>query len=153
MITFLGMSPVFLYPARRCYKFAVCSLLTPPPPSLYSQAGYASYPDVSLARAKEGRKETAACTLPMVPCGSLPVARLYLAKGGGWGRVVSLEINETFNYSMTRTTKSTRFDWNVFRIFSNNRLSKSFIVLLNQKKSYHCYFYWRRLSPLPIAKW
>ena len=33
-------------------------------------------------RAKEGGKETtpAVCTLPMVPCGSLPVARLYLAK-------------------------------------------------------------------------
>ena len=41
----------------------------------------ASYPDVSLARAKEGRKETSAvCTLPMVPCGSSLVARLYLAK-------------------------------------------------------------------------
>jgi len=33
-------------------------------------------------RAKEGRKETwpAICTLPMVPCSSSPVARLYLAK-------------------------------------------------------------------------
>ena len=41
----------------------------------------ASYPDVSLARAKEGGKETSAvCTLPMVRCGSSPVARLYLAK-------------------------------------------------------------------------
>ena len=40
----------------------------------------ASYPDVSLARAKEGGKETAVCTLPMVPCGSSPVVRLYLAK-------------------------------------------------------------------------
>ena len=41
----------------------------------------ASYPDVSLARAKEGGKETSAvCTLPMVPCGSSPVVRLYLAK-------------------------------------------------------------------------
>ena len=41
----------------------------------------ASYPDVSLARAKEGGKETSAvCTLPMAPCGSSLVARLYLAK-------------------------------------------------------------------------
>ena len=56
--------------------FAVCSLYE----SLYSQAGSASYPDVSLSRAKEGGKETDVCTLPMVPCGSLPVARLYLAK-------------------------------------------------------------------------
>ena len=52
----------------------------------------ASYPDVSLARAKEGGKETsgkkarrlltspAVCTLPMVPCSSSPVDRLYLAK-------------------------------------------------------------------------
>ena len=41
----------------------------------------ASYPDVSLARAKEGGKETSAvCTLLMVPCGSSPVVRLYLAK-------------------------------------------------------------------------
>ena len=32
-------------------------------------------------RAKEGGKDTAAlCTLPMVPCRSSPVARLYLAK-------------------------------------------------------------------------
>ena len=33
-------------------------------------------------RAKEGGKETspAVCTLPMVPCGSSPVTRLYLAK-------------------------------------------------------------------------
>ena len=34
--------------------FAVCSLYE----SLYSQAGSASYPDVSLSRAKEGGKET-----------------------------------------------------------------------------------------------
>ena len=41
----------------------------------------ASYPDVSLARAKEGGKETSAvCTLPMAPCGSSLVARLFLAK-------------------------------------------------------------------------
>ena len=41
----------------------------------------ASYLDVSLARAKEGEKETSAvCTLPMAPCGSSLVARLYLAK-------------------------------------------------------------------------
>ena len=41
----------------------------------------ASYPDVSLARAKQGGKETSAVgTLPMVPCGSSPVVRLYLAK-------------------------------------------------------------------------
>ena len=41
----------------------------------------ASYPDVSLARAKEGGKETSAvCTLPMAPCGPSLVARLYLAK-------------------------------------------------------------------------
>ena len=51
----------------------------------------ALYLDVSLSldenvRAKEGGKETtgetlpAVCTLPMVPCGSSPVARLYLAK-------------------------------------------------------------------------
>ena len=33
-------------------------------------------------RAKEGGKETspAVCTLPMVPCGSSPVTRLYLTK-------------------------------------------------------------------------
>ena len=31
-------------------------------------------------RAKEGGKETAVCTPPMVPCGSSPVARLYPAK-------------------------------------------------------------------------
>ena len=50
-------------------------------------------------RAKEGRKETttAVCTLPMVPCGSSPVARHYLAKNeaaeeeaGMWGRTLSL---------------------------------------------------------------
>ena len=35
----------------------------------------------------------------MVECGSLPVARLYLAKGGGWDRVVSLEIKETFKFN------------------------------------------------------
>ena len=41
----------------------------------------ASYLDVSLARAKEGGKETSAVfTLPMAPCGSSLVARLYLAK-------------------------------------------------------------------------
>ena len=41
----------------------------------------ASYPDVSLARAKEGGKEiSAVCTLPMAPCGSSLVARLFLAK-------------------------------------------------------------------------
>ena len=40
----------------------------------------ASYPDVSLdVRAKEGGKETAVCTLPMVPCGSSPVTRFALA--------------------------------------------------------------------------
>ena len=31
-------------------------------------------------RAEEDGKETAVCTLAMVSCGSLPVARLYLAK-------------------------------------------------------------------------
>ena len=47
----------------------------------------ASYPDVSLSldedvRTKEGAKETspAVCILPMVPCRSSPVTRLYLAK-------------------------------------------------------------------------
>ena len=53
----------------------------------YNQVVYiaapASYPDVSLsmkmcAQRKAGRR--AVCTLPMVPCGSLPVARLYNAK-------------------------------------------------------------------------
>ena len=42
----------------------------------------ASYPDVSLSRSKcmhKGRRE-GGCTLPMVPCGSSPVARLYLVK-------------------------------------------------------------------------
>ena len=31
-------------------------------------------------RAKEGGKQTAVCTLSMVPCGSSAVAHLYLAK-------------------------------------------------------------------------
>ena len=35
-----------------------------------------SYPDVSLT----DENVRANCTLPMVPCGSSPVARLYLAK-------------------------------------------------------------------------
>ena len=50
--------------------------------------GPASYPVVSLsmkmcAQRKAGRRQQtspAVCTLSMVPCGSSPVARLYLAK-------------------------------------------------------------------------
>ena len=46
-----------------------CTCLVPRRPSLDENV-----------RAKEGGKETtAACTLPMVPCGSPPVARFYLA--------------------------------------------------------------------------
>ena len=48
----------------------------------------ALYPDVSLlmkmcVQRKAGRRQWASpaiCTLPMVPCGSFPVTRLYLAK-------------------------------------------------------------------------
>ena len=35
---------------------------------------------LSRAQRKAGRRQRAVCTLPMVPCGSSPVARLYLAK-------------------------------------------------------------------------
>ena len=65
----------------------------------------ASYPDVSLSMKMSPRRKIknlwkkdfvkksspAICTLPMVPCGSSPVARHYLAKnawGGGWFQVV-----------------------------------------------------------------
>ena len=43
----------------------------------YCHCSYvASYPDVSLT----DENVRAHCTLPLVPCGTSPVARLYLAK-------------------------------------------------------------------------
>ena len=66
MIIFLGMSPVFLYPARRCYKLAVCSLLTPPPlsPAKPLIAGRVCLVPRRLSRARKGRWEGDCCLYP-----------------------------------------------------------------------------------------
>ena len=99
-----------MYSSFQCRLLSLVSFLTlrrtrkfiPPP---WYKGGAASYPDVSLsmkmcAHRKAGRRRRdvaspAVCTLPMVPCGSLPIARNYFAKnevpeekeaeGGGWG--------------------------------------------------------------------
>ena len=108
----------------------------------------ASYPDVSLARAKEGGKETtgkpAVCTLPMVPCGSSPVARLYLAKNEAPEKEAGLRL---FCWHKGSTSSGTAWPSFVHTTRGNTGVNSAIDFVLTLSSLFVCYCRnrgWRR---------